>query len=183
MTTIVGLVSGKNVYIGGDRAATDKTLRRILIKDPKVWMGGNVAFGVCGLPKVIDAIKCSKEIPSYPGVVDTKTWVVNELVPAIRNVMTKLEAVEDHNGAKVFNGQFLIGVNGKLFQIQSNFQLVEALDGYDSIGSGSQFALGALTNSIGFPKMRIVKALKVSALHNAGVSGPFDVVVAKRVSK
>ncbi len=181
MTCIVGIEHKGIVYLGGDRAATDGGLNRVLIKDPKVFLKGNVGFGICGLPKVIDAVQHAIELPE-----DTtgngKAWLVGHAIPAIREGLKKLECTEEHNGQQYYHGAMLIGYKGHLYQLESNFQLVEAAHGFDATGSGGEAALGSLrsTKKISDPRKRLLEALEVSAEHNAGVAPPFDIIVVPR---
>jgi len=180
MTCIVGLVKGDTVWLGGDRAATDGGLNRTIIKEPKVFIKGAVAFGVCGLPKVMDAIQHTIELPE-DAEVDAKGYLVGSLVPALRDGMKKLECTEEHNGQQYFHGALLIGYKGRLFELESNFQLVESSTGFGAVGSGGAAALGSLrsTKKTSNAKKRLLEALAVSAENNAGVAPPFDIVFVK----
>lgn len=178
MTCIVGIVKGNNVWLGGDRAATDLGLNRTLIKEPKVFEKGSIGFGVCGLPKIQDALKHTIEIPLFSGG-DPKAYLVGEVVPAIRDGLKKLECTEEHHGQHYFYGAMLIGFMGRLFQLEGNFQLVESAKCFDAVGSGAEPALGSLRSSRGRPRARLLKALSVSAENNAGVAPPFDVIEIK----
>lgn len=177
MTCIVGCVEGKSVWIGGDRAATNGGLNRTLIKEPKIFLKDGVGFGVCGLPKVMDALQHAVE-PKYGGQ-GPKKYLVSDLVPALREGFKKLDCTVDHEGQHYFHGAILIGFRGRLFQLEGNFQLVESSKGFDAVGSGAEPALGSLRSSKGKVKDRLLEALKVSAENNAGVAPPFDVIEVK----
>jgi len=166
------------VWLGGDRAATDGSLDRTLIKEPKIFRKGSIGFGVCGLPKVMDAIQHAFKLPAYNGG-DPKTWLVSDVVPGMRETMKKLECTFVHNEQQHFMGAILIAFKGRLFQLEGNFQLVEAARGFDSVGSGAPAALGSLRETKGASRKRILKALAVSAENNAGVAPPFDVIEIK----
>lgn len=178
MTCIVGLIKGSSVWLGGDRAATGGGLNRTLIKEPKVFEKNNIGFGICGLPKVMDALQHAIELPPYDGG-DAKTYLVGSVVPAVREGLKKLECTEEHNGQQYFAGQLLIGFRRRLFQLESNFQLIESSRGFDAVGSGAEPALGSLRSTRGNPRKRLLEALKVSAENNAGVAPPFDVIEIK----
>lgn len=181
MTCIVGLEQKGNVYLGGDRAATDGGLNRVLIKNPKVFLKGEIGFGVCGLPKVMDALEHAIELPEHTSG-DGKAYLVGQVIPAIRDGLKKLECTEEHNGQQYFHGAMLIAYRGHLYNMESNFQLVEAAHGFDATGSGGEAALGSLrsTKKMSDPRKRLLEALAVSAEHNAGVAPPFDIIVVKR---
>lgn len=179
MTCIVGLVKGDSVWLGGDRAATDGGLNRTLIKEPKIFEKGSIGFGVCGLPKVMDAIQHTIEMPPFNDGDDVKGYLVGQIIPAVREGLKKLECTEEYNGQHYFHGALLIAFQGRLFEVQGNFQLVEASVPFAAVGSGAEPALGSLRSTKGNPRKRVLEALKVSAENNAGVAPPFDVLEVK----
>lgn len=181
MTCIVGIEHKGEVYLGGDRAATDGGLNRVLIKEPKVFLKDGIGFGVCGLPKVMDALQHAIELPPNTKN-EGKGYLVSQVIPAIREGLKRLECTEEHNGQQYYHGAMLIGYRGHLYQMESNFQLVEAAHGFDATGSGGEAALGSLrsTKKMTDPRKRLLEALAVSAEHNAGVAPPFDIIVVKR---
>lgn len=181
MTCIVGLVKGDTVWLGGDRAATHGgSLDRTIIKEPKVFVKGDIGFGVCGLPKVMDALQHTVEIPQHVEG-EGKAYLVGQVVPAIRDGLKKLECTEEHNGQQYFHGAMLIAYQGALYDLEGNFQLVESASGFASVGSGAPAAMGALRASkkMSNPKKRLLDALQVSSEANAGVAPPFDIVFVK----
>lgn len=186
MTCICGIVKGGTVWLGGDSAATNGgNLDRTIINDHKVFVRENVAFGVCGSPKVMDAIAHVLELPVHQPNVSNRAYLVGELAPAMTNVLKKLDCVVvDPSYGTCFNGAMLIGYNGALYQMEGNFQLIQAARGYDSVGSGSPAALGSLRSTRGWsnPRKRILEALKVSSEENAGVAPPFNVVHVKSIT-
>jgi ATP-dependent protease HslVU (ClpYQ) peptidase subunit len=73
-------------------------------------------------------------------------------------------------------GQFLVGYRGHLYSVMSDFQVNEMADGYDAVGAGAEYALGALRALRGVaPTTRVRRALEVSAHFNMAVSAPFFV--------
>src|SRR5262245_59840135 len=107
MTCIVGLVKDDSVWLGGDRAATDRGLNRTIIKEPKVFEKNNIGFGVCGLPKVMDALQHAADLPPYNNCDNVKSYLVNQIVPVVRETLKKLECTEEHNGQQYFHGAML----------------------------------------------------------------------------
>lgn len=182
MTCIVGIVKGGTVWIGGDSAGTDSSLNRILTRDPKAFVVGDYAFGVSGSPKVMDAVRYGAHIPDWEMGVEDRSHLVNNVVPHLRETMLKLDcAGPTQEGGIGFKGALLVGFNGRLYQLQSNFQLVQSSENFASVGSGSALALGALHSSRHetSPRKRINQALEVAAAGNAGVAPPFVVVSVK----
>lgn len=180
MTCIVGVEKDGVVWLGGDRAATeDGSLNRSIIRDPKVFRRGELGFGVCGLPKVIDAIAHAIDLPTQTKGSD-RAFLVGELVPALRAGLTRLDCTSDEPPyGTCFVGSSLLAYRGCLYVLQSNFQLVSNARDYAAVGSGASFALGSFAETwrIDQPRKRVVAALRAAADGNAGVSGPFDVIV------
>jgi len=187
MTCIVGLVKNGDVWLGGDSAATDGHLNRTIIKDPKVFIKGEVGFGVCGSPKVMDALAHSIELPEQQDG-DDRAFLVSQLVPALREGLQKLDAAGVNKnpfgggGSDVtFEGEMLVGYRGELYKLQGNFQLIHSADGYDTTGSGGTLALGSLaaTKKMSNPKKRLLVALEASSA-NAGCAPPYVIVTVKK---
>jgi len=176
MTCIAGIVEKNDVWLAGDRAATGGGLSRILIKHPKIFIKSGIGIGVCGLPKVIDAVQQAIDLPTKPKNMATKEFLIKVLVPVLREGLKKYECTEDHNGSQVFHGAMLIACSGELHELESNFQLIETSNGFNAVGSGGEAALGSLRASkgTGNAHYRLKKALEVSAENNAGVAPPFD---------
>jgi len=188
MTCIVGLVDGNKVWLGGDRAATDGGLNRTLLKEPKIFTKGEIGFGVCGLPKVMDALKHAIELPVQTEG-DDKGFLVSQVIPAIREGLVKFDAAGENKspfggGPGIeFEGAMLVAYRGRLYNLQGNFQLVEGDEKFASVGSGSKLALGSFdsTKKVSNPKRRIIMALEAST-KNAGCAPPFDTLVVKKKS-
>ena len=187
MTCIVGLVDGNTVWLGGDRAATDGGLNRTLLKEPKIFVKGEVGFGVCGLPKVMDALKHAIDLPVQSGG-DDRAFLVSDLVPAIREGLKRLDAAGPDSspfggggGEICFEGAMLVAYRGRLYELQGNFQLVEGDEKFASVGSGSKLALGSFsaTRKVSNAKKRVLMALEASTA-NAGCAPPFDTLTVKK---
>jgi len=186
MTIIVGLIKGDTVYLGADSACTTmNSLNRTIIKDRKVFIKNDcIAFGVCGLPKVNDALAHGIELPRQKAATSDKSYLVTELVPVLRRGLINLDCVHQSKPTSEyeFTGAMLIGYRGELYQLQCNFQLVSAAQGFDAVGSGAAAALGSLRESskILSPTRRINAALQRAVENNAGCAPPFVIVSVKK---
>ena len=179
MTCIVGVAKEGTVWLGGDRAAVNESLTRTIIGDPKVFLRGEVGVGVCGLPKVMDAVAHAIEFPRHRSG-SARSFLVSELVPALREGLKRLDCTVDEPGhGTCFNGAMLIAYRGDLYTLEGNFQLVKNSKSYASVGSGAELALGSLAETwrLVSPRKRVLAALHAAADGNAGVSAPFDIVV------
>jgi ATP-dependent protease HslVU (ClpYQ) peptidase subunit len=180
MTCICGIEHKGTVWLAGDSAATDQSLNRTIIKDPKVFVRGEIAFGVCGLPKVMDALAHVIKLPTQVEDSD-RAFLVGELVPAIRDGLRKLDCTHTTpEEGTYFEGAMLIGYRGKLYELQGNFQLIHSSDGWAAVGSGEALAKGSFrtTAHIKDPEKRLLTVLE-AACDNAGVAPPFTIVKVK----
>jgi ATP-dependent protease HslVU (ClpYQ) peptidase subunit len=182
MTCIVGIEQGNTVFIGGDSAATSSDLKQRVIADRKVFVIGEFAFGVCGLPKVMDALRFNIKFPQQAKGTDDREYIASEFIPTFKAGLQSEGCVLIHKDhGEYFQGAILVGYRGKLYNVESNFQVITSAYGFDSVGSGSDIAMGSLhaTKSLR-PKKRILQALEASAINNAGVRPPFAIVSVKK---
>lgn len=67
-----------------------------------------------------------------------------------------------------------MGYRGSLYTVEEDFQLGEPACGYDSVGCGSDIAMGSLYSTVGQPPQeRLNKALCAAEAFSAGVGAPF----------
>jgi ATP-dependent protease HslVU (ClpYQ) peptidase subunit len=107
-------------------------------------------------------------------------YLVKEFIPHIRKLF-KDEGFTTIKNNEEKGGNFLVGINGELFEIQSDFSVLRSTDGFSSVGSGESYALGAvkvLLNGYRIsPIPTIIKeALEVSEHFSSSVRSPFYVL-------
>jgi ATP-dependent protease HslVU (ClpYQ) peptidase subunit len=184
MTCIVGIEKHGTVWLGGDSAGTDSSLGQRIIEDPKVFIVGNeLAFGICGSPKVMDAIRFNIEFPKNKRNKNDREFFSKEIVPTLKEGLKKHGCVIQHpKHGELFEGALLVGYQGKLYNIEANFQVITTAYRFNAVGSGQDIAIGSLhaTENVDSPHKRILMALEASAINNAGVRPPFNIVSVKR---
>ncbi len=178
MTCIVGLAVNGRVWIGGDSAGvadTDLMVRA----DEKVFkvgpqarefvlgftssfrMGQLLRFGLDGVTP-----------PDNPEFL--YRWMVKDFVGSGRKLLAdggyRKKEHEVERG-----GTFLVGIRGRLFRVETDFQVAENQCDYDAVGCGGNVALGAMCVSHGYsdPQERIRLALSAAEMFSAGVRRPF----------
>lgn len=175
MTCIVGLVDSGQVWLGGDSAASggySLTVRA----DPKVFTIGAFVMGFTTSFRMGQLLRYQFTPPLHDPAKDTFTYMVADFVEGVRTCLknggyTRVESNVERGG------QFLVGYQGRLFTVESDFQIGESLAGYDAVGSGQDLALGALyATSASPPAERIQIALQAASEFNSAVRGPFTVV-------
>ena len=184
MTCIIGIQKNKNVWLGGDSAGTAGDMSQMIIADKKVFVRGEFAFGVCGLPKVMDALNHEMILPKQSSP-DDRQFMGSTFIQTVKETLKKAGCVKKGDGMfgptdEHFEGAFLIGYRGKLYRMESNFQIITSAYGFDAVGSGADIALGHLHSTqaslLHSPKRRILKALEASSINNAAVRPPFSIV-------
>jgi len=169
MTCIVGVVTPAGVWIGGDSAAMSGWINTTTA-EPKVFTNGGYIIGFttsfrmgqllrfADLPKPLDRTG-----------EDLLRFMCTDLVDAVRTLFKDGGFAEKDKEAEK-GGTFLIGVNGALFNLCSDYQVGHTADGYDACGAGWELALGALhATSRVQPERRIHRALAAAAHHSGAV--------------
>ncbi|WP_434614550.1 hypothetical protein [Azospirillum sp. B2RO_4] len=174
MTCIVGLVDGDRVWMGGDSAGVnglDITVRA----DTKVFRNGDSLIGFTSSFRMGQLLHYRLDVPPREHDIDLFRYMVVDFVDAVRNCLKDGGYAHRSNDVET-GGTFMVGLEGRLFTVQSDYQVGEAVRGYHAIGCGSDYALGSLASTIGQPpEERVLKALECAELFNGGVRAPFTI--------
>jgi ATP-dependent protease HslVU (ClpYQ) peptidase subunit len=176
MTCIAGLVQGGHVYIGADSAGLDGydlTIRA----DEKVFTVGPFIIGFCGSFRVGQILRYSFT-PAAPTRKDLPRYMATKFVDAMRQCLREGGVAHREHEVEGIDGGMLVGVHGRLFFIDPDYQVGETEQPYMSIGCGGQIANGAFFAQAKTmaPKSRVIQALAASERFSAGVRSPFRVV-------
>ena len=179
MTCIVGIEHETGVYIGGDSAGIagwELTVRA----DPKVFRVGEFVYGIAGSFRMGNLLRYAFLPPPPPKKrKHLDAYMVTAFVDTLRAVVEAGGTREKKNEVEsLHNSSFLVAVRGRLFEIDSDFQVGRPASGYAAIGCGSSVALGALhalVVGVGLthPTDCVAAALRAAEAHNIGVRGPF----------
>jgi hypothetical protein len=176
MTCIVGLVNNGDVWIGGDSAGVASDFSRQIRIDSKVFAVGPMLIGYTTSFRMGQLLRYRLTLPAHPDGMDSHEYMATEFVDAVRACLSKGGFSEKEKEREI-GGFFLVGYRGRLFQIESDYQVGEDASGEYAVGGGDKLAMGALfaTRHIQQPRYRVEKALEAAAERNAGVSPPFVV--------
>lgn len=177
MTAVVGLKHAGQVYIGADSAGVNEALSITVRADTKVFTLGPYVMGFAGSFRMGQLLHHTlKPTPPARGL---ERHMVATFVPEVLACLKRGKWLTKVDGLAE-GGFFLVGISGRLFSVESDFQVGEPRDDYAAIGCGEDLALGSLHGSRGRPpRTRIRSALEAAAYHSAGVTGPFKIVVTK----
>jgi len=176
MTCIVGLEAEGKVFIGGDSAAARgwdifPTRLRKVFKREKFLIGYTTSFRMGQL------LQCKLTVREREEDEDDLNYLVVGFVEAVRDCL-KTGGFTKVKDEKEEGGEFLVGYDGRLYRIESDFQVNSSRNGLMAAGSGEAYALGNLlaTGHLA-PRKRIVAALRAAARFSNGVCPPFYVEV------
>jgi len=175
MTCIAGIAHEGKVFIGGDSAGVGG-LDLMVRKDRKVFANGDFIIGCTTSFRMIQILQYAFTPPKRHPDKDVMAFMATEFVDALRNAF-KAGGFATKDKEAEWGGVFLVGYEGRLFRIDSDYQVGESACGYDACGCGESYAKGVLfaTPDKG-AQDRLDTALKAAEAHSAGVRGPFHVV-------
>lgn len=147
MTCCIGYKTDKALYFIADTAGTDEDHVQEIRKDPKVFIRDNILFGTAGSFRMRDVLMYNLKIPSLTksDKSNVDLYVKKKLISAIRNIfIDEGVCIKTDESDQTCPGEILIGVQNKIYKVESDFQVGETAFSYNAIGSGSREALGAL---------------------------------------
>jgi ATP-dependent protease HslVU (ClpYQ) peptidase subunit len=179
LTCIAAVTDGKTVWMGGDSAGIggwELTVRA----DPKVFRVGELAIGITDSFRMGNLLRFRLAVPAIPDDGDLFEWASTAFIDAVRDCL-KAGGHAERDKEREAGGTFLVGVRGRLFQVNTDYQVGEAADGYDAVGCGHAYAKGAM-HALGplsvtlSPTEKVRRALEAAERHSAGVRGPFTIL-------
>jgi ATP-dependent protease HslVU (ClpYQ) peptidase subunit len=201
MTCIVGMAdeSAGAVMLGADSAGSDgwtidayttPKLVGLRLPDGTLPKGRHdIVIGYTGSYRMGQLLAHRLTLPERgrPASMTPERYLVARFIPAIRKLF------KDEGYAKVENaveqgGNFLVGLEGHLFEVQGDFSVLESTQGVMAVGSGEHIARGALyTVTRHMTGVRPVRALRI-ALEAAEatvttVAGPRSYIASGNVPK
>jgi ATP-dependent protease HslVU (ClpYQ) peptidase subunit len=177
MTCVVGVRHEGVVYIGADSLSSDRVEAQVRL-DPKVFTLGEFLIGFTSSWRMGQVLRYHFKPPAIPDGLDLHTYMVLHFVEELRTVAKKAAIAEVQNSVESL-GKFLVGIRGRLFCIESDFQVGEALQDYAAVGSGAAYALGAMfiqrhcTPGVRLPGAELERALEAAAEHSPYVRRPW----------
>jgi ATP-dependent protease HslVU (ClpYQ) peptidase subunit len=157
MTTIIAIETPYGVEIGCDSQATGGD--KIQMEQPKVFRNNGAIYGVAGVALLANEMRYADlpEPPKQPA--NTDKWMTKELVPALRVILEATALKRDDNDE--YELQIIVVANNRAYEIGGNTGWVRTTSGVYAIGSGCQFALGAISAGSSLPE-----ALEIAAKHD-----------------
>lgn len=182
-TCIAAITEGRSVWLMGDSAGVSG-LSVVVRTDKKVFVKTDVTgstqfgFGFTSSFRMGQLIQFDFNIPALPVMMDLYEYMVSLFIPELRACLKDGGfSVIDNNAES--GGTFLVGVKGRIFDIEDDFQVGENFADFSACGCGRDLALGALyaTQHLGMdPSKRLTLALEAAQEFNGGVRAPFNLI-------
>jgi ATP-dependent protease HslVU (ClpYQ) peptidase subunit len=176
VTCIVGIAHAGRVVIGGDSVGSNG-YNAIDRADGKVFQNGAFVFGFTTSYRMGQLLRYAFNPPTPRQGQDVMAFMVNDFIDAVRACLKAGGFAATHDQVEK-GGVFLVGYAGRLFRIEADYQVGESARGYDAVGCGEAYALGAL-HAMGNhvePLARVERALAAAEQHSAHVRRPFVTV-------
>ena len=184
MTAIVGLIADGKIYMGADSAGTNAWLQTTSRADQKIFKQkrgyqGSFLFGFTGSFRMGQLLQYKLDIPLHDPAKDAFAYMVEDFVEAVRTCLKEGGYARKENEEESA-GTFLVGYQGRLFMIQSDYQVEESLLNYAACGCGDDLLLGSLYATAKIkgmkPRQRVRGALEAAQEFSAGVREPFHII-------
>jgi ATP-dependent protease HslVU (ClpYQ) peptidase subunit len=101
-------------------------------------------------------------------------FVINKVVPALKTTLTEAGVIvskSSNDDDSKFELYLLIAINGKIFEIDSDFAVGMNSTGFYGIGSGGYYAVGAIHAGAS-----TLYAMKIAAINNNETAPPFNIL-------
>jgi ATP-dependent protease HslVU (ClpYQ) peptidase subunit len=180
MTAIVGLIHEGKVWLGADSAGSTNYIIRSRA-DTKVFRNGHAVIAGCGSARALDLLHYSLVVPERLPSKSLDAYLRTDLIDAVRNCFKFGGVATMHDGAE-FGSQFLLGIEGRLFTVDGDYQVAESLEPWAAHGSGIEYAMASLWTThrteqlLSDPEARLRIALEAAANYNPFVRGPFTIL-------
>ena len=181
MTTIVGVQTADGCVIASDsRVAADGKV----YTHPdmvKAVERGSYIIGGAGDYRALQVVLHGWQPPLVSAKAKTNLYefVINKVAPSLKVTLTEA-GIEFNKGSDDSDSKFelllLIAINGSIFEIDSDFAVAMNNSGLYAIGSGGDYALGALHAGA-----TVLEAMRIAAVNNNGTSAPFHIL--EQISK
>lgn len=178
MTCVVGVVVGRQAWIGADSCGGGGYFARTRA-DQKVFETGEFLFGFTTSFRMGQVLRYRFTPPTPAEDVALERYMATVFVDAVREVLKTAGFAKVENGREE-GGSFLVAWRGRLFEIGSDYQVGEVPDGFAAVGCGREPALGSLYTSkriagkLGPDAVRL--ALEAAAEFSGYVRGPYHVL-------
>lgn len=183
MSTVLGIQGDGWCVLGADsQSSLGNRKSKKSRAEGKLVRRQKLIIGVVGDVRALDLVSIFKPpVTKHTG----RNYLVKDFIPALIDSFIKhyylqvTQEEDDLEGKAVSGSVFLVARQGKLYRISQDFSASADTRGLFAIGSGEDYALGALAviwktgGTIEEARVAVRQALKVAAGYDVYTSGPF----------
>lgn len=136
----------------------------------KVFTKGKFVIGCSGSSLLNQIVQFNFELPVHESGIDTKVYLVKTFIPELRKSIS-INGGDKKDSKGRMEGRIILGYEGKIFTLDSNYCIIEQDNKFTCIGSGAQIAYGSLATPSKLSDMDKAKqAIDISSkfLNNIG---------------
>jgi ATP-dependent protease HslVU (ClpYQ) peptidase subunit len=175
VTCIAGIVDKDGaITLGGDSAGVsglDVTVR----KDPKVFIKGSFIYGFTSSFRMGQVLQYRFDSPDHDPRWDIDTFLRTVWIDSLRKAMETGGYARKDSGQESA-GCFMFGYKGRLFFVDSDYQIGEPSLNYYAVGCGADYAKGVLFSTADSKltaSQRVQRSLECAERFSGGVRSPF----------
>lgn len=176
MTTIIGVQYEDSCVIASDSrvAANGKVYTHPEMV--KAVERGSYIIGGAGDYRALQVVLHGWSPPLVTAKAKTNLYefVINKVAPSLKTTLSEA-GIDLNKGSnsddEKLELEVILGINGSLFEIDSDFAVAMNDNNFYGIGSGGDFALGALHAGAS-----VIDAMRIAAINNNGTSAPFHIL-------
>jgi len=174
MTCVIAIKQDGVVYMGADSAGSNLYNIRTRV-DPKIYKVGPFMFGFTTSFRMGQLLGHAFVAPDRDPRISTEKFMATAFIDAVRNCLKNGGWASKTNETEE-GGTFLVAYEGRIFEVDSDYQVGESVLPYEAVGCGAETAMGSLytTNAMQMePNKRIEMALQAAEEFSCGVRSPF----------
>lgn len=174
MTCIAAVRTKGGVWVGADSCGSNGWVWDSRLDD-KVFIRHGMIFGFTTSFRMGQILRYRLPIPQLNSR-DLYEYMATDFVDNVRRALSDGGFEKEKDSQKI-GGTFIVGTMGRLFVVDSDYQIAESRRDYCAVGSGfahAEAVLAVLEDQE--PSVRILSALSVAQDHVATVRGPFKVM-------
>jgi ATP-dependent protease HslVU (ClpYQ) peptidase subunit len=147
--------------------------------DPKVFINGDYMIGFTTSFRMGQLLRYKLEPSPCPKRMDLERHMSTTFIDEVRKCFSDNGVMKTDNGEESC-GTFLVATKGRIFVVESDFQVGWNRVPYDAVGCGKDLALGVMhalhRQTHVLPQDIVMSALEGAEEFSAGVCGPFNIV-------
>ncbi len=190
MTCIAGLAKEGKVYIASDSLGSGNGVKQVYATPKLVVLEVfekkdlsltkiDLGIGYTSSYRMGDILRYNFTPPAIEQEEDENEYLVKDFIPELIKCFDEHSFAKTKEGTKS-GGNFLVGLRGRLFMVQDDFSVLEPECNYTSVGSGQEFALGAMyayERSSADPIKSVTGAIRAARSFSTTVGGSAEHII------